>query len=93
MLMDSNATNAKSTVQLRLKKIAGQIKGIQRMVDEEKNCVDILIQIAAVRAALDKVGLLILENHSRDCLRLALEEGRQDETISELIEVLKKFIK
>ena len=84
---------AKEDMQIRLKKIAGQIKGIQRMVDENKYCVDILIQIAAVRAALDKVGLIILENHSRECLHKALEVGKQEEMISELIEVLKKFIK
>lgn len=91
--MDSTDLNKKSDIQLRLKKIAGQIKGIQRMVDEEKYCVDILIQIAAVRAALDKVGLIVLENHSRDCLRQALEEGKQEEMISEMVKVLKKFIK
>lgn len=84
---------ARSSVQLRLKKIAGQVKGIQRMVEEGKYCVDILIQIAAVRAALDKVGLIVLENHSRECLQKAVTEGKQEEMITELIEVLKKFIK
>jgi DNA-binding FrmR family transcriptional regulator len=91
--MDSFELNRKDNIQLRLKKIAGQVKGIQRMIDEEKYCVDILIQIAAVRAALDKVGLIILENHSRECLRQAMENGKQEEMVSELIEVLKKFIK
>jgi DNA-binding FrmR family transcriptional regulator len=91
--MDSSDLKRKDDIQLRLKKIAGQIKGIQRMIDEQKYCVDILIQIAAVRAALDKVGLIILENHSRECLRQAIKNGEQEEMISELIEVLKKFIK
>lgn len=84
---------AKDNAQLRLKKIAGQIKGIQRMIDEDKYCVDILIQIAAVRAALDRVGLIILECHSRECLQKAVKEGKEEEMVTELLEVLKKFIK
>lgn len=79
----------------RLKKIEGQVKGLQRMVDNEKYCVDILIQVAAVRAAINKVGVLIFENHSRECLQKAVEKdiNLQDESIDELITVLSKFIK
>ena len=77
----------------RLKKIEGQVKGLQRMVDNEKYCVDILIQVAAVRAAINKVGVLIFENHSRECLQKAVVENHQDESIDELIAVLAKFIK
>lgn len=75
----------------RLKKIEGQVKGIQRMVEEEKYCSDVLIQIAAVRAALQRVGVIILEQHTRGCLKQALEEGRVDEMVDELAEVLGKF--
>jgi DNA-binding FrmR family transcriptional regulator len=84
---------SKDDLQKRLKKIEGQIKGIQRMIEEEKYCVDVLIQIAAVRAALDKVGLIIFEHHSRGCLKNAVELGKQEEMVTELIDVLKKFIK
>jgi DNA-binding FrmR family transcriptional regulator len=52
-----------------------------------------LIQIAAVRAALDRVGVILFENHTRDCLIKALEEGRQEEMVDELVEVLRKFLK
>ena len=61
----------------RLKRIEGQVRGIHRMISEGQSCVDILNQIAAVRAALDKVGLAVFENHSRHCIKQALndEEG------------------
>ena len=77
----------------RLKKIEGQVQGLQRMLREDKYCVDVLIQIAAVRAALDRVGVILFENHTRDCLIKALEEGRQEEMVDELVEVLRKYLK
>ena len=77
----------------RLKKIEGQVQGLQRMLREDKYCVDVLIQIAAVRAALDRVGVILFENHTRDCLIKALEEGRQEEMVDELVEFLRKFLK
>lgn len=89
-----NSDNApKEDVMRRLKKIEGQVKGLQRMVDQDKYCVDILIQIAAVRAAINKVGVLIVESHSRECLIRAVEENRQDESVDELVSVLAKFMK
>lgn len=78
---------------IRLKKIEGQIQGLQRMLQEDKHCVDVLIQIAAARGALDRVGMIIFENHTRGCLEKALEEGNQEEMIAELVNVLRKFMK
>ncbi|MDX6617784.1 MAG: CsoR family transcriptional regulator, copper-sensing transcriptional repressor [Gaiellales bacterium] len=52
----------------RLKRIEGQVRGIERMVDEERYCIDILTQISAVQAALDKVGLRLLEQHAAHCV-------------------------
>ncbi|MBZ4688031.1 MAG: CsoR family transcriptional regulator, copper-sensing transcriptional repressor [Clostridia bacterium] len=77
----------------RLRRIEGQVKGLQRMLEEDKYCVDILVQIAAVRAAINKVGTMIVENHMRNCLEKAAEEGRTEEMIEELTTVLSKFIK
>lgn len=77
----------------RLHKIEGQVKGLQRMVDSDKYCVDILIQVAAVRAAVNKVGTIIFENHSRMCLHNAADTEEKDAAIDELIGVLTKFIK
>ena len=63
------------------------------MVEKESSCVEILIQIAAVRAAVNKVGTLIFENHARTCLTGSLEEKSKDEVIEDLMKVLTGFIK
>lgn len=75
----------------RLRRIEGQVRGIYRMVEEDKYCVDILYQIAAVRAALGKVGESILESHIRGCVRDAIKGEGGDEIIDELMEVIMKF--
>ena len=77
----------------RLKKVEGQVRGIQRMVEEDRYCVDILVQIAAARAALNKVGLQLLEGHTRGCVTTAVRQNKGDESIDELMDVLTKFIK
>lgn len=77
----------------RLKKAEGQVRGIYKMVEEERYCVDILIQIAAVRAALDKVGLSLLEKHTHGCVQKAIKSGDGDPAIDELLDVIKLFVK
>ncbi|RKD34637.1 metal-sensitive transcriptional regulator [Thermohalobacter berrensis] len=77
----------------RLRRIEGQIKGIQRMVEEEKCCKDILIQIAAARAALNKVGGLLLENHVKDCFLKEINDNNKEELINELIDIMMKYTK
>lgn len=83
----------KSDILKRLRRIEGQVKGIQRMVEEEKVCSDILIQIAAVRAAINKVGGLIVQNHSKTCIKKAVSKENGEETIEEMIDIILKFIK
>lgn len=77
----------------RLKRIEGQVRGIYKMVENDRYCVDILTQIAAVRAALDKVGLVLLEKHTHGCVQGAIKSGKGDETIDELMDVVKLFLK
>lgn len=84
---------SKEDVIQRLKKIEGQVKGIQRMLNDDKCCVDVLIQIAAIKAAINKVGILIFENHTRECLTKALHENQEEKMIEELITVMIKFTK
>ncbi|MCG0275873.1 MAG: metal-sensitive transcriptional regulator [Thermosediminibacteraceae bacterium] len=84
---------SKEDIKKRLKRIEGQIKGIQKMVEDEKYCIDILIQIAAVRAALNKVGLILLKDHTRGCVARAMNTEHQEEVIEELINVINQFIK
>ena len=88
----SSYSAQRQDLMLRLRKIEGQVKGIHRMVDEEKYCVDILVQIAAVRAALKKVGSIIFEAHVRGCVRDAIARQEDDEVIKELIDVLNRFM-
>ncbi len=86
----------KDAIIKRLRRIEGQVKGIQKMVNEEKYCVDILIQIAAIRSAIDKVGGIILENHVKGCVKNTIEHSEQEEkekVIDELVETMLKFMK
>lgn len=83
----------KANLLTRLKRIEGQVRGISRMVEEDKYCVDILIQIAAVKAALNKVGLVLLEDHTRGCVSRAIQTSQGDEAIDELLDVIMRFIK
>ncbi len=78
----------------RLRKIAGQVAALERMVEEDRYCVDVLLQIAAVRGALDKVGKLLLEGHVETCVSDAIRSGRSKERrekLAELIEVFSRF--
>ena len=77
----------------RLRRIEGQVKGIQKMVEEGKFCGDILIQIAAVRSAMNSVGGLILEGHMKDCLKSYLDGDAEDETLEQLVETMIKYTK
>ena len=83
----------KSELKLRLKKIAGQTNGIDKMLDEGRYCVDIVQQILAAKAALNKVALMVLESHAKSCVVNAIKENRADESIDELLNVLKQFSK
>jgi len=83
----------KSELKLRIKKIIGQTNGIDKMLDEGRYCVDIVQQILAAKAALNKVALIILESHAKSCVVNAIKDNRADESIDELLNVLKQFTK
>ena len=65
----------KATVLTRLRRIEGQVRGIQRMVDEDTYCIDVLTQISAVTKALQSVGIGLLEEHVNHCVLHAAQEG------------------
>jgi len=77
----------------RLARIEGQVRGLSRMVSDEAYCVDVLTQLAAVSRALDGVGLKLLSDHTRHCVRGAVERGGEegDEKVSELLEAVERF--
>lgn len=66
--MTRGYTATKDQLQKRLARIEGQVRGVNRMVEEDRYCTDVLSQIAAIRAALDKVALGVLDEHARHCL-------------------------
>ena len=70
----------KEDLKKRLRRVAGQVNGIERMVEEERYCIDILTQVSAVQAALDKVALGVLTDHARHCVVGAGEGDRDDRT-------------
>ncbi len=77
----------------RLKRIEGQVRGVQKMVEENRYCIDILVQISAIQAALKKVGLHLLERHANHCVSKAIREGSGEESLRELMDVIKQFTK
>lgn len=70
----------------------GHLRGVIKMIDEEKECPDILIQIAAVKAALDKAGVVILEDHLEHCLIEAVKSGDVEPQLEELKGALEKLL-
>ncbi|MBS3946761.1 MAG: metal-sensitive transcriptional regulator [Dethiobacter sp.] len=76
----------------RLCRIEGQVRGVRKMVEEEQSCAEIMMQIAAVKAAVSKVGVLIFQTHFRHCLEQSAQEGEKEEFIEEVMELLGKYI-
>lgn len=76
----------------RLRRVEGQIRGIQRMVEQNKDCADTLVQIAAARSALDQVGRLLLENHVCGCIRRGIVEQDVEAVLDELTGAIRRLI-
>lgn len=79
-------------IQVRLRKIEGQVKGIEKMVSSEACCKNILVQVAAARAAMNKVGGLILERYTKNCL-IHKDDPVEEEKIQELVSTFLMFLK
>ena len=77
----------------RLRKIEGQIKGIQRMLQERRYCIDVLQQLTAARRALDGVTLQIMRGHINSCVSDAIKHEHGEEKVEELMQTLHRFIK
>ncbi len=77
----------------RLKKVEGQVKGIQKMVEQRKYCIDIINQITAVRRALEGVSLGVMKRHIESCVTEAIKQDRPRQKIEELMETIYKFVK
>jgi CsoR family transcriptional regulator, copper-sensing transcriptional repressor len=78
-------TMNKKDLQDRLRRIEGQVRGLQRMVEEDAYCIDILTQLNSANAALKAVGMGLLDAHVRHCVRESIEQGQGDEKVEELM--------
>jgi DNA-binding FrmR family transcriptional regulator len=76
----------------RLARIEGHVRGLRKMVEEDKTCPEILLQVIAIRAALNKVSRIVLEDHVETCLKEAATSGETEQNLEELKEALSKLI-
>lgn len=79
----------------RLRRIEGQVRGLQRMLEEDRYCIDVLTQISSATSALHGVAMSMLEDHVRHCVRAAIDEGPDsaDAKIEEALEVIARMMK
>ncbi|MFD2655254.1 metal-sensing transcriptional repressor [Gracilibacillus thailandensis] len=85
------SNDEKQKVINRLKRIEGQVRGIQKMVEDDRYCVEVLVQISAIQSALKNVGFSVTERHIKHCVSEAIKQGEGQETIEELLNVMKQF--
>jgi len=76
----------------RLSRIEGHVRAVKQMVDSGKPCADVLVQISAIRSAIDRVGRILLEDHIENCLVNSVKEGNVEEQLAELKKALDRFI-
>lgn len=81
----------KSALVRRLNRIEGQARGVAKMVEEDRYCVDILTQIAAIQSALDALAMQLLASHTNGCVRSAIKSGDGDAAVDELMNLVKRF--
>jgi DNA-binding FrmR family transcriptional regulator len=79
----------------RLKRIEGQVRGLQRMIEEDRYCIDVLTQVSSVERALKGVALTMLDDHVRHCVAHAIESGPEagDDKITEALDVIARLVK
>jgi DNA-binding FrmR family transcriptional regulator len=85
--------NDKKAIQSRLRRIEGQVRGIEKMVDEDRYCIDVLTQVNAVRAALESVALQLLADHTEHCVTEAIQTGGGEAKVKELNEAIQRLVR
>jgi DNA-binding FrmR family transcriptional regulator len=84
-------TENRKAVLKRLRRIEGQVRGVERMVEENRYCIDVVTQVTAIQAALDKVALELLSDHAAHCV-VGAEAGEQEERTEELMAAVKRLL-
>ena len=86
-------TASKDQLLKRLKRVEGQVRGVQNMVDDDRYCIDVLTQISAIQAALDKVALGLMDGHARHCVidgPADLKDERTDELVAAVARLMRR---
>lgn len=86
-------TASKEQLQKRLARVEGQVRGISRMVEEDRYCIDVLTQISAIQAALDKVALGLLDGHVRHCVVEGAHDGKSEEMSDEMMAAVGRLMR
>ncbi len=89
----SKNSNEKNNVIKRLNRIAGQVNGLKGMIEEDRDCSEIIIQLAAVRSALGQLGILMVEGHMQECVTEAMKKGKSEQLIESFKKVMKQMMK
>lgn len=83
----------KQTLLKRLSRIEGQVRGVAKMIEDDRYCVDVLTQVSAAKSALDAVAMQLLQDHSHGCVQNAIRSGEGEQAIAELMAVVNKLIR
>ena len=86
-------TASKDQLLARLRRVEGQVRGIEKMVDDDRYCIDVLTQISAIQAALDKVALGLLDGHARHCMAEGAADGHADDMATEMMAAVGRLMK
>ena len=86
-------TKHKQDVQSRLRRIEGQVRGISAMVEEDRYCIDVLTQVSAAKAALDRVALILLADHTEHCVAEAIQAGKGGAKVKELNGAVERLVR
>lgn len=85
--------DTRKSILVRLRRIEGQVRGVQRMIEDGADCGEILNQIAAIKAAVSQAGILVFENHAHECILKAMNEDQQEENLKDIVNMMGRLIK
>jgi CsoR family transcriptional regulator, copper-sensing transcriptional repressor len=86
-------SNDREAVLARLRRVEGQVRGIQRMVEQDRYCIDVLTQVSAVKSALESVAVLLLNEHVEHCVADAIRAGDASDKVRELTQAVERLVR
>jgi DNA-binding FrmR family transcriptional regulator len=92
MKMTPGYKSSKDQLIQRLARVEGQVRGVTRMVEEDRYCIDVLTQIQAAQAALDKIALGLLDDHARNCMTARASAAKRDDQVDELMGAVGRLV-